>query len=199
MKKFLACVCALMFAFSSSAFASTGYVSVVKKIKESKEYNESKELKEHKKHYFKRIKKRKIIIDYKYEIMDDGTAVVKSPSGEMLFKFKDKSIFDSSNKEVASYNDECFVYKETDLTMVMLNPNGEIFESHNVGNKSESFKSFKRGRIGEGSTTQLSAIYKKKHKICQFNKCIPKVIAVFISLMEDLNLVNTTGLGSIGF
>ena len=64
-----------MFAFSSSAFASTGYVSVVKKIKESKEYNQ---LKEHKKHYFKHIKKRKIIIDYKYEIMDDGTAVVKS-------------------------------------------------------------------------------------------------------------------------
>lgn len=199
MKKFLACIFALTFVFNSSAFALTGYVSVVKKIKESKEYKESKEPKEHKKHYFKHIKKRKIIIDYKYETMEDETSVVKSPSGTVLFKFKGKSIFDSSNKEVATYNDECFIYKETDLTMIMLNPNGEIFESRNVGDKSESFKSFKRGRIGEGSTTQLSAIYKKKHKICQFNKFIPKVIAVFISLMEDLNLVNTTGLGSIDF
>ena len=196
MKKFLACIFALTFDFNSNAFALTGYVSVVKKIKESKEH---KEQKEPKKHCFKHVKKRKIIIDYKYETMEDETAVVKSPSGTVLFKFKGKSIFDSSNKEVATYNDKCFIYKETDLTMVMLNPNGEIFESRNVGDKSESFKSFKRGRIGEGSTTQLSAIYKKKHKICQFNKFIPKVIAVFISLMEDLNFVNTTGLGIIGF
>lgn len=186
MKKILAGICALIFVFSSSAFALTGYVSVVKKIKETKET---------KKHCFKHIKKRKIIIDYKYETMDDKTAVVKSASDEVLFKFKDKSIFDSCDKEIANY-DECFIYEKTGSAMIMLNSSEEIFETRNVGDKYESFK---KGKICEGSTTQLSAIYKKKSKICQFNKCIPKVVAMFISFLEDLNSVDTTNLSNIVF
>ena len=197
MKKFLACICALMFAFNSNVFAaSIGYVSVVKKIKESKEYNELKEPKERKKHYFKHIKKRKIIIDYKYEIMEDETAVVKNSSGTVLFKFKGKSIFDPNDNKIADYNEQCIYNRVDNSTMIELKPNGEIFESRYVGDKSESFK---RGRIGEGSTAELSAIYKKKHKICQFNKWIPELSAVFIFLVEDLNLIDTTGLGNIDF
>lgn len=174
MKKILACICAMIFAFSPNVFALTGYVSVVKKIKESK------------KHYLKHRKKRKIVIEYKYETMDDGTAVVKNFFGKVLFKFKGESIFDSCDKEIASYND-CFICEKTDSAMIVLNPSGKIFENRYVGDKSESFK---RGKITEGSTAKLSAIYKKKSKICQFDNCIPKMVAVFVSALEDLNLVD---------
>ena len=192
MKRILAGIFALMFAFNSGVFELTGYVSVVKKIKESKEF------KEHKKHCFKHIKKRKIVIDYKYETMDDGTAVMKSPSGEVLFKFKDKVIFDPTCNKIADYSELCIYSKvnTSNITMIMINPNGEIFETRNFDNKYESFK---KGRISEGSTAQLSAIYKKKSKICQFDKCIPKAKAIFISFFEDLNLVNTNDSGNVDF
>lgn len=176
MRKFLACICALMFAFNSNAFALTGYVSVVKKIKDPE------------KHHFRHGKIKKII-EYKYETTDDGTAVVKNSLGEVLFKFKDKVIFDSTHNKIADYSPGC-IYRKVDLyntTMIVLNPSGEIFENRNVGGK---FESLKKGRISEGSTTKLSAIYNKKSKICQFDKCIPKSIAVFISFLEDLNLVD---------
>lgn len=175
MKKFLACICALMFAFSSHVFASTGYVSVVRKIKDPG------------KHHFKHGKIKKII-EYKYESTDDGTAVVKNSSGEILFEFKNRVIFDSTHNKIADYSERC-VYNKVNrynTTMIELKPSGEIFENRYIGGRYESFK---RGRIAEGSTTKLSAIYKKKSKICQFDNCIPKVIAVFVSLLEDLNLV----------
>ncbi len=175
MKKFLACICALVVAFSSNVFASTGYVSVVRKIKDPG------------KHHFKHGKVKKII-EYKYETTDDGTAVVKNSSGEILFEFKNRVIFDSTHSKIADYSPGC-IYNKVDLhntTMIVLNPSGEIFENRNVSGK---FESFKRGRIAEGSTTKLSAIYKKKSKICQFDNCIPKAIAVFVSLLADLNFV----------
>lgn len=178
MRKFLACICVLIFAFNSSVFALTGYISVVKKIKNPEKHN------------FRHSKIKKII-EYKYETKDDGTAVVKNSSDQILFRFKDKVIFDPSYNKIADYSEGC-IYRKVDLyntTMIVLNPSGEIFENRNVSSK---FESFRKGRISEGSTTKLSAIYKKKSKICQFDKCIPKVIAVFISLMEDLNLVDVS-------
>lgn len=178
MKKFLACICMLMFAFNSSAFASTGYVSVVKKIKNPE------------KHHFRHGKIKKIV-EYKYETMDDGTAMVKNSSDEIIFKFKDKAIFDPNYNKIADYSEGC-IYRKVNLyntTMIVLNPSGEIFENRNVSGK---FESFRKGKISEGSTTELSAIYKKKIKICQFDKCIPKAIAMFISFFEDLNLADVS-------
>ena len=114
--------------------------------------------------------------------------MVKNSSGEILFEFKNRVIFDSTHNKIADYS-ERYVYNKVNrynTTMIELKPSGEIFENRYIGGRYESFK---RGRIAEGSTTKLSAIYKKKSKICQFDNCIPKVIAVFVSLLEDLNLV----------
>lgn len=177
MKKFLACICALVFNFNLHVFASTGYISVVKKIKEPG------------KHHFMHSKKQKVIVEYKYETVDATTAAVKNSSGRLLFKFKNKSIFSPDDKEIAHFS-ERFIYRKVSLyntAMIEIKPSGEIFENCNVDGK---FESFKKGRIAEGSTSELSAIYKKKSKICQFDSFIPKVVAVFVSALEDLNLID---------
>lgn len=185
MRKFLACICMLMFAFNSSAFALTGYVSVVKKIKNPE------------KHHFRHGKIKKVI-EYKYETTDDGTAMVKNSSGEVLFKFKDKVIFDPNYNKIANYSERC-IYREVNLynaTTIVLNSSGEIFENRKVSGK---FESFRKGRIGEGSTAKLSAIYKKKFKICQFDKFIPKMVAVFVSLLEDSSQYDALDYVEAGF